>query len=316
MVIDEAGHYFLRYRAEELGEDHHDGPHRPRRSAHRRDVAQGGRLREKPPAEATLGRFLRVATGQTVSMIGTAMTEFAVPIWAYLKTGSLLQFSLFAIIALVPGLVLSPLVGALVDRTDRRRAMLIGDGACLGLQALMLGLLLTDTLPMPALYGILVLLSVALTVQRLAWASAVPQLAPKHYLGHAGGILQLGNAIGRLMVPLFAVGVLAAIGLNGILIANVVCYLFAVTVTLMTPFPKAMAWTRRESVGAEIRNGFTYLWRRPGLRAMAITHVRRQLLPVHRVHDDLAAGAVDGRPRRHRDRRPGRRGRRGQRAGS
>lgn len=271
VVIDEAGHYFLRYRAEELARiittvhTDLDGPHGE--TTWRKEAVS----REKPAVEATLGRFLRVATGQTVSMIGTAMTEFAVPIWAYLKTGSLLQFSLFAIIALVPGLVLSPLVGALVDRSDRRRAMLIGDGACLGLQALMLGLLLTDTLPMPALYGILVLLSVALTVQRLAWASAVPQLAPKHYLGHAGGVLQLGNAIGRLMVPLFAVGVLAAIGLNGILIANVVCYLFAVTVTLLTPFPKAMAWTRRESVGAEIRNGFTYLWRRPGLRAMAIT---------------------------------------------
>ncbi|GLX93222.1 hypothetical protein Hesp01_11720 [Herbidospora sp. NBRC 101105] len=271
VVIDEAGHYFLRYRAEELANivttvhTDLDGPHAA--ETWRKEAVS----REKPPVEATLGRFLRVATGQTVSMVGTAMTEFAVPIWAYLKTGSLLQFSLFAIIALVPGLVLSPLVGALVDRSDRRRAMLIGDGACLGLQALMLGLLLTDTLPMPALYGILVLLSVALTVQRLAWASAVPQLAPKHYLGHAGGVLQLGNAIGRLMVPLFAVGVLAAIGLNGILIANVVCYLFAVAVTLFTPFPKAMAWTRRETVGAEIRNGFRYLWRRPGLRAMAIT---------------------------------------------
>ncbi len=271
VVIDEAGHYFLRYRAEELAKiittvhTDLDGPHTF--STWRKEAVS----RDKPAQEATLGRFLRVAIGQTVSMVGTAMTEFAVPIWAYLKTGSLLQFSLFAIIALVPGLLLAPLVGALVDRSDRRKAMLVGDGACLGLQALMLGLLLTDALPMPALYGILVLLSVALTVQRLAWASAVPQLAPKHYLGHAGGVLQLGNAIGRLMVPLFAVAVLAAIGLNGILIANVVCYLFAVTVTLLTPFPKAMAWARRESVGAEIRNGFTYLWRRPGLRAMAIT---------------------------------------------
>ncbi|WP_170321603.1 non-ribosomal peptide synthetase/MFS transporter [Acrocarpospora pleiomorpha] len=271
VVIDEAGHYFLRYRAAELAtivttvHRSLDGPHEA--GTWRKEAVS----REAPPADARLGRFLRVAGGQMVSMIGTAMTEFAVPIWAYLQTGSLLQFSLFAIIGLVPGLVLSPVIGALVDRNDRRLAMLAGDGACLALQAVMLALLLTGNLSMPALYGILTLLSISLTVQRLAWSSAVPQLAPKHYLGHAGGVLQLGNAIGRLMVPLFAVGVLAAIGLDGILIANVACYVAAVTVTLLTPFPKRLAWTRRESVGAEIRNGFRYLWRRRGLRAMALT---------------------------------------------
>ncbi|MEO3860359.1 amino acid adenylation domain-containing protein [Acrocarpospora sp. B8E8] len=271
VVIDEAGHYFLRYRPDELAKIvttvHRslDGPHEA--GTWRKEAVS----REAPPADTRLGRFLRVAGGQMVSMIGTAMTEFAVPIWAYLQTGSLLQFSLFAIIGLVPGLVLSPVIGALVDRNDRRLAMLAGDGACLALQAVMLALLLTGNLSMPALYGILTLLSISLTVQRLAWSSAVPQLAPKHYLGHAGGVLQLGNAIGRLMVPLFAVGVLAAIGLDGILIANVACYVVAVTVTLLTPFPKRLAWTRRESVGAEIRNGFRYLWRRRGLRAMALT---------------------------------------------
>ncbi|GIH28012.1 hypothetical protein Aph01nite_63220 [Acrocarpospora phusangensis] len=271
VVVDEAGHYFLRYRAAELAKiittvhTSLDGPHEA--ATWRKEAVS----REAPPADARLGRFLRVAGGQMVSMIGTAMTEFAVPIWAYLQTGSLLQFSLFAIIALVPGLVLAPVVGALIDRTDRRKAMLAGDGACLTLQGVMLALLLTGNLSMPALYGILVLLSISLTVQRLAWAAAVPQLAPKHYLGHAGGVLQLGNAIGRLMVPLFAVGVLAAIGLDGILVANVACYVVAVTVTLLTPFPKRLGWTRRESVGAEIRNGFRYLWRRRGLRAMAAT---------------------------------------------
>ncbi|WP_214102983.1 non-ribosomal peptide synthetase/MFS transporter [Acrocarpospora catenulata] len=271
VVIDEAGHYFLRYRAEELAKivtTVHTALDEPHGAQTWRKEAVS---RQALAADARLSRFLRVAGGQLVSMIGTAITEFAVPIWAYLKTGSLLQFSLFAIVGLVPGLVLSPVVGALVDRYDRRKAMLAGDGACLTLQAVMLTLLLTGTLTMPALYGLLVLLSISLTLQRLAWGAAVPQLAPKHYLGHAGGVLQLGNAIGRLMVPLFAVAVLAAIGLEGILIGTIACYLVAVTVTLLTPFPQRMGWFRRETVGAEIRNGFRYLWRRRGLRAMALT---------------------------------------------
>ncbi|MFG1822658.1 amino acid adenylation domain-containing protein [Microbispora bryophytorum] len=283
VVMAEAGHYFLRYRAEELAaivttahttvdrpqEWHVPEPGEP--ATWWRQAVSDDRRADVAGPQPSLGRFFTVATGQIVSMIGAVMTEFAVPIWAYLKSGSLVQFGLFAIIGLVPGLVLAPLIGALVDRYDRKRAMLAADGISLAVQAALLALMTADVLNMPLLYGLLVLLSISVTLQRVAWQSAGPQLAPKHYLHHVGGVVQLGNAVAQLMVPLFSVAVLALIGIEGILTANVICYVIAFGVTLLVRFPATMAWRRRETVSAEIRAGFRYLLRRRGLRAMAFT---------------------------------------------
>src|SRR6185437_13171333 len=46
------------------------------------------RAREVRPADGvqpSMARFLSVAGGQTVSMLGSALTEFAIPIWVYAR---------------------------------------------------------------------------------------------------------------------------------------------------------------------------------------------------------------------------------------
>ena len=49
-------------------------------------------------------RFAVVAAGQMVSAVGSALTAFAVPLWTYLETGSLLRFALYSVLAQVPGI--------------------------------------------------------------------------------------------------------------------------------------------------------------------------------------------------------------------
>ncbi|WP_281365128.1 amino acid adenylation domain-containing protein [Phytohabitans houttuyneae] len=263
VVLDEAGHYFLKYRAAELAgivtgpvPPPPDGPPEPPRGP-----------------RPSMGRFLAVAAGQLVSMTGTALTEFALPLWAYLETGSLLRFALFAVAGVLPGILVAPVAGALVDRSDRRRA-LIGASVLAGLiQAALAVLLATGALGPAVLYGLLAALSVALTLQRLAYTSAVPQLVPKHYLGHANGVVQLATGAAQFLVPLVAVALLHSLGMLGILLLDVASYAVCVAVLLAVRFPRTMAWRRRESVLAEIRGGFHYFFRRPGLRAMLLFFV-------------------------------------------
>jgi amino acid adenylation domain-containing protein len=270
VVLDEAGHFFLTYRAAELAEivtsvhrslaDGTEDRHRRREGAtwwleavSRDPEALPDRSGEVRPG---MGRFLTVALGQQVSMIGSALTEFALPIWLYLQTGSLARFGLLAALALVPGIVVAPLAGAVVDRADRRRVMLCGDLAAGATQAAMLGLLLAGALRVPLVYTLIVVLSLALTFQRFAWGSAVPQLVPKRFLGRANGVVQTAAGLAQFLVPLFAVGVLAAVGLKGVLTLDVASYAVAVGAVLLVRFPRTMAWKRRESVAAEIREGF------------------------------------------------------------
>ncbi|MER7706690.1 amino acid adenylation domain-containing protein [Kitasatospora sp. NPDC097605] len=285
VVLDEAGHFYLKYRAAELAEivttvhrsvaDGEEDRHRRTEGATwwlaglSRDAAQAPAA-ASTAVRPTMRRFLGVAAGQQISMIGSALTEFALPVWIYLTTGSLAQFGLLAACGLVPGILTAPLAGALVDRGDRRRIMLYGDVAAGLTQAVMLLLYLTDSLQVWHAYVLIALLSTALTFQRLAWNSAVPQLVPKRFLGRANGVVQMAFGLAQFLVPLFAVGLLSALGLGGILVMDVASYVVATGVTLAVRFPDVMAARRRESVTAEIRAGFR--------RALGSRHFRAMLL--------------------------------------
>ncbi|WP_329091890.1 non-ribosomal peptide synthetase/MFS transporter [Streptosporangium sp. NBC_01469] len=321
VVLDEAGHFFLKYRAEELATIV-TGTHRAIASGDTAKLARTGRstwwlggvstqdaaaeilpattapavtgagpaptlvgsgtggappetgrpVATDPPARSgpppSMKRFAAVAAGQLISIVGSSLTEFAIPLWIYITTGSLPMMALFAVLALVPGMLVSPLAGALVDRYDRRKVMLAGDVGAFGTQLALGVLLWTGNLQIWHIYPLLVLLSVALTFQRLAYNSAIPQLVPKRFLGHANGVVQMVTGTAQLVVPLVAVGLMTVIGLEGILVLDVVSYVFAIGVLIFVRFPKTMAWKRRESLVAEMVEGWKFSWGNRGFRGM------------------------------------------------
>ncbi|WP_283137196.1 non-ribosomal peptide synthetase [Rhizohabitans arisaemae] len=276
VVLDEAGHYFIKYRAAELAEiltNSHVAMAQDSADtlgSRARGPGAGWWLEEtsstaNPPPEETardtgpkpsMQRFLLIASAQLVALIGTALTDFAIPIWIYTTTGSLLDYAVFFMLAIMPGVIAAPLIGALVDRSNRRRVMLAGNGLA-GVTQLTLGVLLwTDTLQIWHFYPLTALLSIALTIQRLGFGTALPQLVPKQYLGHANGVMQMVVGTSQFVAPLLAVAMLASIGLKGIIVFDVLGLVFVLGALLVLKFPATMAHQRRESLWAEIVNGF------------------------------------------------------------
>ncbi|MFW3474300.1 amino acid adenylation domain-containing protein [Streptomyces microflavus] len=309
-VLDEGGHFFLKYRARELveiitrthravlagtasrelprqaedgpwwfhGVSGGDGPAVADADDVRTEESAPASGEGSPDAAAGpdpgpapgMGRFLAVALGQLFTITGSALTEFALPVWIYMETGSMGKYALYAVIGMLPGILVGPLAGAVVDRLDRRRVMLAASAVAGTTQGALLTLLLSGSLHSWHIYVLLGMLSVALTFQRLAYASSVPQLVPKRYLGHANGITQMAFGFAQFIVPLAAVALMAGIGLKGILILDVTGYAVAITVLMFVKFPRTLPWTRRESLVAEIRNGFAYSWHNRGFRAMLL----------------------------------------------
>ncbi|MEV5330010.1 amino acid adenylation domain-containing protein [Nonomuraea sp. NPDC052634] len=288
VVLAEAGHFFLKYRAQELAEIvttvHRNlkepagpRPAGPPRGSGRtwwlHDVSHADTMPAPTGVRPGIPRFLAIALSQLVSMTGSALTEFAVPLWIYTTTGSVAKFALMAVVGLVPGMLVAPVAGAIIDRTSRRRVMLAGDIAAFTIQLAFGVLLWTGNLSVDMIYPLLGCLSVALTFQRLAYFSAVPQLVPKHYLGHAVGITQIGNGTAQLLVPIFAVGLMSAIGLGGILLLDIAGYAVAIAVVLAVRFPDSMPWRRRESIKDEILGGLRYSLGHRGFVAMLLFFV-------------------------------------------
>src|SRR4051794_36941156 len=80
-----------------------------------------------PPAPRLSGDFWRFWAGQTISKLGSAFTSFAVPLLVFQLTGSALNLALASAATALPGLLFGLLVGAWVDRVDRKRLMISAD---------------------------------------------------------------------------------------------------------------------------------------------------------------------------------------------
>ncbi|MDQ7802937.1 amino acid adenylation domain-containing protein [Amycolatopsis sp. A133] len=282
VVLDQAGHFFLRYRAEELAEiltrvyPALDDPGELHVSARGEDAGWAvhdthqAEVDEKPAVQPSMARFVTVTVGQLVSSTGSALTSFAVPIWLYTKTGSVTDLGLLWALALLCGVLVLPVAGALVDRGDRRKIMITASAIAGAIQLALALLLTAGNLQLWFLYVLIPLGSVAGSIQRIAYQSSVAQLVPKQYLGHAMGLAQLSNGFAQLLMPVIAAGLLAAIQLSGILVLDMASYVFAIVSLLFIRFPDLLGWRPREPLLTAIAGGLKYSWNHRGFRTMLL----------------------------------------------
>jgi amino acid adenylation domain-containing protein len=289
VVLDEAGHFFLRYRAQDVVDiittTHLNLPEEmaPPTGARPRwwlqGVARAGQAADVGAVtEPTMRKFGAVSLGQLVSLTGTMLTAWAIPIWLYLTTGSLLTIGISGVSVVVPILLATPIAGAVADRYDRRLVMLCAGSAAAAVELTFALLLIRGHPPVAAVYAMVLVLSFAGTFQRIAFSAAIPQLVPKRFLGHANGIAQLINGAAQLFVPLIAAALLAAIGLRGILLIDVASYAFALVVLALVRFPNLMGRRRKETFGQEVLGGLRIYWGNRGFRASILVHGLGNLL--------------------------------------
>jgi len=226
------------------------------------DITQGMRI------------FLLIWFGQLVSLIGSGLTKFALGVWVYEHTGSVTQFALISVFARLPAILLFPVAGALIDRWNRRWAMILSDsGACLSTIAVAL-LLVTGRLEIWHIYLAVAVSSAFSAFQWPAYSAATTLLVPKQHLGRASGMIQLGESASQFLAPMLAAGLLSVIKLQGIILTDCATFLFSLATLLSIRFPDALTNTVRKagvpSLLREMAYGWTYITARPGLLGLLI----------------------------------------------
>ncbi|MYW03976.1 MFS transporter, partial [Streptomyces sp. SID3343] len=265
-VIPRAGHYFLKHQAAELAATLSSWSAGPTPAADRPTPRPAA-------ARPSLSTFAKVAGGQFVSMIGTALSTFALGVWVYLQTGSAFDFAMISVAAVLPAVLLLPIAGAVADRYDRRRIMIFTDTAAAA-GMLSLGVLLwTGHLQIWHVYVVACIGSVCNAFQRPAYIAAIAQLVPKRYLGQANGLAQLGTGSGDMLAALAGGVLVAAVGLHGVVLFDMVTFLIGVTVLLRVRFPNTLFEKREEPLLREVVTGWRYIVRRRGLVAMVVFFV-------------------------------------------
>ncbi len=218
--------------------------------------------------------FLIIWFGQLISLIGSGLTSFALGVYIFEGTHSttLLAFNMLAFA--LATIVFSPLAGALVDRWDRRWAMILSDTGS-GLSTLAIVILLRfDQLELWHIYLATFVSSAFSTLQWPAYSAATTLLVPKEHYGRASGMVQLGEAVSFSIAPLLAAALFGLIGLRGVFLIDFVTFAFAVGTLLLVRIPRpettAVGEEAKESLLREAFFGWRYVSERPGLLGLVM----------------------------------------------
>jgi MFS family permease len=218
--------------------------------------------------------FGAVWFGQVISFIGSGLTSFALGVWVLQKTGEITKYALISMFFVLPGVLLGPLAGTLIDRWDRRKAMLISDlGA--GISTLSIAMVyLLGGLQVWHIY-VAVFISGAFGSLRMpSMQAAMTQMIPRKNLGRASGMMEIVTIGEFLIAPAIAGGLMGKIGLAGVIMIDFTSFLFAITVLLFVRIPQAEATAEgragKGSMLQEMFYGWKYIMARPGLAALML----------------------------------------------
>jgi DHA3 family macrolide efflux protein-like MFS transporter len=218
--------------------------------------------------------FGAVWFGQVISFIGSGLTSFALGVWVLQKTGEITQYALISMFFVLPGVLLGPLAGTLIDRWDRRKAMLISDlGA--GISTLSIAIVyLLGGLQVWYIY-VAVFISGAFGSLRMpSMMAAMTQMIPRKNIGRASGMMEIVTIGEYLIAPAIAGGLMGKIGLAGVIMIDFTSFLFAVTILLFVRIPRAEATTEGKAGSGSLLQETTYGWKyimgRPSLAALML----------------------------------------------
>lgn len=193
--------------------------------------------------------FYIVWFGQVVSLVGSGLTWFGLSIWVFLETGSVTSLSMVLLASNLPRIALSQVAGALVDRWDRRWAMILSDaGSGVGTLVIFV-LFLNDAASIPALVAVAAFSSAFQAFQWPAYQAAITLLVPKRNYQRASGLVQMAEAISQLIGPLFAAVVIVNWGVIGLVLIDITTFTFAIGTLLAERFPRPppnRRWERSE----------------------------------------------------------------------
>jgi Na+/melibiose symporter-like transporter len=217
--------------------------------------------------------FMLLWSGQVVSTVGMRVSALAYPLLVLAHTGSALQAGVVGFAQGLPFLVLYLPAGALVDRLDRKRVMIVADAVRAAVLLTVVAAVVWGE-PTPAHLVVAVFIDGAgFVFFQLSESAALPHLVPEGQLPSAlaqnqareHGAELAGQPLGGV---LFALGHAVPFAANAVSYLVSLCSLLGVRPRLQEERPAARGRLLSD-IGTDIGEGLTWLWHQHFLRAMA-----------------------------------------------
>jgi len=226
-------------------------------------------------------RFFSVWGGQAVSLFGSNLVQFGLVWWLTESTGSATVLAMATLVALLPSVFLSPFAGALVDRWNRRRVLIVADTLIALVTVGLAGLFLVGAERVWLVYLVMFLRAAGGSFHWPAMQASTSLMVPEQHLSRIAGLNQsLRGAVGIVAPPAGAL-LLQILPLQAVLAIDVGTALFAIVPLFFVHIPQPASSAEGDgalpdgalpavSLLEDVRQGFRYVRGWPGLFAILV----------------------------------------------
>lgn len=223
--------------------------------------------------------FTIITLGSVVSMLGNALSGFAMSLMVLDISQSTLLYAIYIAMYTLPQLFVPIFSGAILDRFSRKRTIYTLDFISAGLYVLMAGILATGWFSFPLFAGYCFLLGCIQSTYMVAYESFYPLLISEGNFQKAYSIASVLETLSAVMVPVSAF-LYRLIGLAPLMAVNGLCFFIAAVMETRIQADEQYLITQKETRQEElkasrqmlrdIRDGFAYLLSEKGLLAVAL----------------------------------------------
>lgn len=208
--------------------------------------------------------------GQVISTLGSSALSVVYPLLILAITDSVAAAGIASGLRALPYLIFSLPVGALIDRWDRKRVMILCDcGRALAALSVPVALWL-DALTIGQIYVVAFIEGSLFVFFNIAEVAALPRLVPTHQLPQAAAQNEAAFGAAHIMGPSIGTLIYQSIGRSAAFLFDALSYVVSAASLLLikTEFRAAKAEPARD-LASEILDGLRWLWGKPLIRYMA-----------------------------------------------
>ena len=214
--------------------------------------------------------FFTIWTGQALSLVGSRIAMFALIWWLTDTTGSATVLALATLFAMLPTIVLGPVAGALVDRWNRKRVMILADGVIALLSLGLAVLFWTGQIQVWHVYVVMLARELGGIFHWPAMQSSTTLMVPEEHLARVSGVNQALNGGVSIIGPAIGALLLSVTTIANVMLLDVTTALLAIVPLFFVfiPQPKVAESDEgqpRASLIADLRAGARYVFAWRGL---------------------------------------------------
>ncbi len=211
-------------------------------------------------------RFFTIWTGQALSLIGSALTQFVLLWWITKTTESSSALAIAGMAGLLPQALLGPLGGTLADRLSRRTIMIVADSISAIAMIVMVYLFSSNLIQLWHIYTLMFVRSSMQAFQSPAAAASTSLLVPTDWLPRVAGMNQAMQGIMTIAAAPLGALALAFLPFQGALMIDVVTAVLGIVPLLFYAIPQTPRLeSQKTSVWTDFKEGVQYVTQRRGL---------------------------------------------------